>query len=318
MSLFHSCDKSQNSLAESKLTDEALIMKSFKGLNDSLLNSSYYISTRGFWNNFKRALIVSAADVGGAGAGIAATKEIVGLFGAVSGGTGAAVACGVIGVVCGAGASIAAAESMNYYDYSAPIKTPEVIDAYNKIKESPITFIKLNFPDQYKYLNLIGGIHNSILNYKKINIISAITPASITRSVVASNELDNGDLNAIDEINTEEFKRLESSILNSEEFNDICTNTINVVEDSYVSNGTFNTNFFFNNVNGKLTDKERILQDLYLQIFCEYPNNINDVIFIANEYIRKIEQINIFTESEKENLFLSLSVSVNSAYYWNK
>ncbi|MBR8724681.1 hypothetical protein IX296_000972 [Bacteroides pyogenes] len=318
------CDNSKHSILDNVQLEVNSTAQMFQTFNDSLLNAPHsstdYVSTRGFWDSFKKALIVTGADIAGAGAGISATKEIAGLIGIATGGTGGVVACAVGGIICGAGASFAAFDAVANKASISNFSSSILMNAYAQIKEEKITYIKLDFPEKFKYINIMGGLHNSILEYTNE------TPAIITRCSTTTNpaiQLDNESLLVHESLQTttnvvsNDYQKMESAVLKNEHFSQLCDNVMNEVSTSYVNN-TFESSTLFEDTNTLLTENEKIIYDLYTEIYNTYPSNINEVIFIANSYIKRIERLENLTDTEKEKLYMMISVSVNSAYFWNK
>lgn len=318
------CDNSKHSILDNVQLEVNSTAQMFQTFNDSLLNAPHsstdYVSTRGFWDSFKKALIVTGADIAGAGAGISATKEIAGLIGIATGGTGGVVACAVGGIICGAGASFAAFDAVANKASISNFSSSILMNAYAQIKEEKITYIKLDFPEKFKYINIMGGLHNSILEYTNE------TPAIITGCSTTTNpaiQLDNESLLVHESLQTttnvvsNDYQKMESAVLKNEHFSQLCDNVMNEVSTSYVNN-TFESSTLFEDTNTLLTENEKIIYDLYTEIYNTYPSNINEVIFIANSYIKRIERLENLTDTEKEKLYMMISVSVNSAYFWNK
>ncbi len=318
------CDNSKHSILDNVQLEVNSTAQMFQTFNDSLLNAPHsstdYVSTRGFWDSFKKALIVTGADIAGAGAGISATKEIAGLIGIATGGTGGVVACAVGGIICGAGASFAAFDAVANKASISNFSSSILMNAYAQIKEEKITYIKLDFPEKFKYINIMGGLHNLILEYTNE------TPAIITRCSTTTNpaiQLDNESLLVHESLQTttnvvsNDYQKMESAVLKNEHFSQLCDNVMNEVSTSYVNN-TFESSTLFEDTNTLLTENEKIIYDLYTEIYNTYPSNINEVIFIANSYIKRIERLENLTDTEKEKLYMMISVSVNSAYFWNK
>lgn len=166
----------------------------------------------------------------------------------------------------------------------------------------------------------MGGLHNSILEYTNE------TPAIITRCSTTTNpaiQLDNESLLVHESLQTttnvvsNDYQKMESAVLKNEHFSQLCDNVMNEVSTSYVNN-TFESSTLFEDTNTLLTENEKIIYDLYTEIYNTYPSNINEVIFIANSYIKRIERLENLTDTEKEKLYMMISVSVNSVYFWNK
>lgn len=328
-------DKSNNSQEVNKT---ALLLRTF---NDSLLSlpnhSTENVSTRGWGSFFKKALAIAGADYGGALAGVLGTKELAVGAGMATGGTGAAVVIAVGGALCAASASILAGEAISCSSNSYPyIEATTLVDAYQEIKETNIDYVKLDFPEKFNYINIIGGMHNSLLIH--VGGTNA-TVQPVTRNTVPTIPLPDGPdpdpvgpttptarpiflqqgtlQEQISCINSTEYQNNETQFLESDEFSKVCGNIINETHASCVD-GIFNSNTFFQNISIPATENEKVIFDFYNELYNSYPNDINDVIFIANEYIKKIESLNNTTETEKESLYLTISISVNSAYYWSK
>lgn len=313
----------------------------FSAFNDSLLSlPNHYtapLSTRGWGNFFKKALAIAGADITGAWGGAVMSKELAIGAGMASGGTGAVVVISIGSTLCAASASILAEKTMSCSSSSYPcLEAATVVDAYQEIKRNDIDYVKLDFPEEFNYINIIGGMHNSLLDYVNGTIV---TTQPITRNTVPTPSLPDGpDPDPVEPttptigpislqqgtlqeqiscINSTEYQNNETQFLKSDEFSQMCNNIINGTYASCVD-GIFNGNTFFQNINIPASENEQAIFNFYNELYNSYPNDINDVIFIANEYIKKIESCHNITKTEKENLYLAISVSVNSAYYWSK
>lgn len=242
-----------------------------------------------------------------------------------TGGTGGVVVCAVGGVICGAGASFAAFDAIANRISISDFSSSTVMNAYTQIKEEQITYIKLDFPKEFKYINIMGGLHNTILEYTNKTPVTTTATTSTRCSTVTNPAIQLDDesllvqesLQATTNVGSNDYQEMESAVLKNEQFSQLCDNVINEISTSYANN-TFESSTFFENTNTSLTENERIIYDLYTEIYNVYPNNINEVIFIANSYIKRIESLENLTDTEKEKLYMVISVSVNSAYFWNK
>lgn len=324
------CSDSEHSVVNNVHSEVNSTAQIFQIFNDSLRNTPHYstdyISTRGWWDSFRKALIVTGADIAGTGAGISATKEIAGLVGIATGGTGGVIVCAVGGVICGASASFVAYDAVASRVSISDFSSSTVMDAYEQVKEEQIAYIKLDFPEQFEYINIMGGLHNAILEYTNKTSTTTSATTTSTRSSTTNNpatQLDDESLLVQESLQTTanvdsyNYQEMETAVLKNEQFFQLCDNVINEISTSYANN-TFESSTFFENTNTTLTENEKIIYDLYTEIYNAYPNNINEVIFIANSYIKRIESLENLTDAEKEKLYLTISVSVNSAYYWNK
>ena len=68
-------------------------------------------------------------------------------------------------------------------------------------------------------------------------------------------------------------------------------------------------------VSGTGVDSE--IMNLFIEVFHQYSEDIDDVNFIVNKYIEKIEASGILTELEKKNVYDALTVAVFSFYHWS-
>ena len=106
---------------------------------------------------------------------------------------------------------------------------------------------------------------------------------------------------------TQTFTSVENAVLNSEDYIEnyeaVLSKVINRDADkpSYVS--------------GTGVDSE--IMNLFIEVFHQYSEDIDDVNFIVNKYIEKIEASGILTELEKKNVYDALTVAVFSFYHWS-
>jgi hypothetical protein len=330
------------------------IATNLRAFNDSLLNlpriKARQSSTRGFWNRFKDGLILAAADIGGAGGGIAASKEIAGLVGVATGGTGAIVTGAVFGLVCGAGASISAYEALEVTcsdDVPYPAYNPdpnpidpdpiddddeastldEIRDVLEDLEQGTINYIALPaLPEKYQYLNIIAGLHNLIMERRYAIQAEPIEEEEEpeTRSGGEESEErdpDNPDylvceeLQSISYLNNPEYAEAIEEVLYSPALDSSYNTIISNIQES-TTDGVFDYITFWNQGDLIMTENEGMIYNLYMEIYNQYPENINDVIFIANQYINAIESLSTLNDDEKMLLYLSIIISVHSAYIW--
>lgn len=55
----------------------------------------------------------------------------------------------------------------------------------------------------------------------------------------------------------------------------------------------------------------------YLKLFTTYPENVDDIIQITNDYINIIESNNEFNDDEKAMIYAGLMVSIYSLQIWD-
>lgn len=56
---------------------------------------------------------------------------------------------------------------------------------------------------------------------------------------------------------------------------------------------------------------------MYLSLYIEFPENLDDIVIIINNYIDIIEKNNEFTSNEKTIIYSALIVSLYSPQLWN-
>lgn len=109
--------------------------------------SSHKIEARGFWSKLKKALIITGADIIGAGAGAAAVGDIAAGVGVATGGTGVIVVTAIAATVTGAGASLAAADQLK----GGPILVNKI--AFGNLE--------IRYPNDFLPLSEVGKDHNT-------------------------------------------------------------------------------------------------------------------------------------------------------------
>ncbi|WP_395043554.1 hypothetical protein [Flavobacterium sp.] len=150
-STFTSCSNDNN-----KINEEENLMRNLRTYNISNENSSFSTSKKcvGFWNCLGYVAQVAGADIIGAGTGVVVVKEAAAALGAVSGGTGAVVLMVGSGVICGAGASYAAARTADT-DYTKPN-----VEYGN---------LQIEIPAEFSSFENIGIRHNNVIHNNFFN-----------------------------------------------------------------------------------------------------------------------------------------------------
>lgn len=328
------CTEDADSGKESKkeINSTALI---FEELNNSLkqIPNKRNVTTRGFFNNFKRAITLAGADFAGACGGIVATKEAAAALGGATGGTGAVFVMSVAGVLCGASASILAEAELNqkisiYDNQALATVTTDVYTAATK--EIPVDYIQLNFPPNYDYMNILGGMHNVVVrdvynSMPQAVILSdgtGVEPPTEPGPDGGSGPTTGGTnvsmtttlATAIPIVSDIEYQQFESTVLESPNYANVSEALLNNISDA-CDNGAFSVNSFFNNSTIS-AETERIVTNYYAQLLNEYTESMEDVISVANAYIAQITTLSTITQEEKENLYLMIAISVNSVNFW--
>lgn len=89
-----------------------------------------------------------------------------------------------------------------------------------------------------------------------------------------------------------------------------------VILNSFVRNGQFDVdNYMKANPIGDVKVENAIKE--YFELFTTYPENVDDLVKITNDYIEIIETGNEFTEDEKAMIYAGLMVSIYSPQIWN-
>jgi hypothetical protein len=50
----------------------------------------------------------------------------------------------------------------------------------------------------------------------------------------------------------------------------------------------------------------------------QYSQDMTDIVYLTNEYLKRIESSDEFTQKEKERIYFALTIVVNSAHYWQE
>lgn len=64
-----------------------------------------------------------------------------------------------------------------------------------------------------------------------------------------------------------------------------------------------------------ITKEDKIIQ-LFLEVFQEYPSDMEDINYLINKYIELIESDAQITELQKEAVYFALSTAAYSTNYW--
>lgn len=73
--------------------------------------------------------------------------------------------------------------------------------------------------------------------------------------------------------------------------------------------------YFRKNPTGSVRAENAIKE--YLKLFTTYPENVDDIIQITNDYINIIESNNEFNDDEKAMIYAGLMVSIYSPQIWD-
>lgn len=68
--------------------------------------------------------------------------------------------------------------------------------------------------------------------------------------------------------------------------------------------------------NGNSIDEKVI--DIFLDIYLQYPDNLDDIYFLVNKYSEIINSSIDITVEEKSNIYSALSIAAYSSIYWEQ
>lgn len=266
-----------------QVKDELIL--SLENLNDSIM------ATKPQSRSFLRFLAVSAADIGGAWE----LGKIGATVGSAFPGYGTLIGGGVGAVVGGVGASYVAYCStcsiVVPYNYDVAFVAAE----YAKIKESVEINecfdeqIKLEIPQKYEEALLVGAEHNLILDALRADSV-------ITRSEPMNME----------NTTSPSLSTIETQVLNSsgfvDRYNSLMQTYCSLDVEKYVSD---------NNSMGSQVVR------LFIDVYNQYSETIDDVNLIINKYIQRIESSSSLTNDEKQLIYNALAVAAYSFRYWD-
>lgn len=67
-----------------------------------------------------------------------------------------------------------------------------------------------------------------------------------------------------------------------------------------------------------ISEREKELYSLYYEVMTQYSQDMTDIVYLTNEYLKRIESSDEFTQKEKERIYFALTIAVNSAHYWQE
>lgn len=249
-----------------------------KGLNENLM--SVHQESRGFWSFLKKICTIAYADAKGAFSGFG--------IGSMFGPAGSWIGAGVVGV----GASInkgIEVFSANLSPLTQIVTRHDVEAAYALAKSSNIIYnptvlgnrVNINIPRKYSKAIDLGKTHNMALhNY-------------------FTQDLSNVDI---------------YNVLSEDEVEIIHSNSFTYNYDSYMkSHESYDLDFAIANDFHKA---DRIVK-LFFELYNSYPENMDDVNYIINEYIKVIESDKSISDVEKQSIYVAFAVTAYSSDYWD-
>lgn len=259
---------------------------------------------------------IACADVYGAIRGIKTGRKLAAIVGLTTGGTGSIATIVGCGILRGALSSYEVYRSLNRF----PVKTDDFFNyslnlINQNVKSDTMNFYKryvyepklqgIKLPSKFKDLQAVGYMHNQlILGYDYAN------PSPQAAMVKKHQDpLDNWTPPTL----SDKTKIL--SVLNGKDFKSEVDKEM-VILNSFVRNGQFDVdNYMKANPIGDVKVENAIKE--YFKLFTNYPENVDDLVKITNDYIEIIESGNEFTEDEKAMIYAGLMVSIYSPQIWN-
>lgn len=321
---FSSCNENNDSLILCENSDlENNSYPDFSVFNDSLLlnmPSNCYYSTKADKPGLTREDKINRAKVVIAdawGAGKMAFK-LRSLWGVPGGGTIAVISASI---VKGAISSIRAyakclvEKQIDEMDFSKN----KIHKVYEANKGNDVDFLELNIPHSYSFLNQLSGMHNKIVeNVIELEILDK-TPEGLLLSP-ANNQLYKS-VNYLQTISQYEyiptFENYEKKYFTSADVINFEDSLYNEIERIYSDSTIFSNNDFF--VESLMGGDKDVYPISILGFFFDIMlqgDDINDIIYFANNYIDKISREPTISVDDKISLISAIAVSVNSYLYW--
>lgn len=259
---------------------------------------------------------IACADIYGAIRGMNAGRKLAAIVGLTTGGTGSIATIVGCGILRGALSSYQVYRSLNRF----PVKTDDFFNyslnlINQNVKSDTMNFYRryvyepklqrIKLPSKFKDLQAVGYMHNQlILGYDYAN------PSPQAAMVKKHQDpLDNWTPPTL----SDKTKIL--SVLNGKDFKSEVDKEM-VILNSFVRNGQFDVdNYMKANPIGDVKVENAIKE--YFKLFTTYPENVDDLVKITNDYIEIIESGNEFTEDEKAMIYAGLMVSIYSPQIWN-
>lgn len=233
--------------------------------------------SRGFWSFFKIACTIAFADIKGAYYGYK--------YGLPFGAKEAWISAAVTGVGASASAGKQAfSRAISYYPqehilaaYVRTISDPNL----EQKKDSISQFVKIKIPTDYVSVENLCTVHN--LTLKSIQ----------TSNIISSIDINDGlTQEALDFVQSPAFKLKYNLYMGD--------------PDSY------SLDFALSDTESK---HEYVIQ-LFLDLYNNYPEDIEDVNYIIDQYIDIIENDEFFSLDEKEAIYIAIAMAGYSTEYW--
>lgn len=307
-----SCSTEETELSETVAVNQinSLTIKKLQEYNEVMMAQKPH--TRAINGKGK----IACADVYGAIRGMKDGRKLAAIVGLTTGGTGSIATIVGCGILRGALSSYEVYRSLNRF----PVKTDDFFNyslnlINQNVKSDTMNFYRryvyepklqgIKLPSKFKDLQAVGYMHNQlILGYDYAN------PSPQAAMVKKHQDpLDNWTPPTL----SDKTKIL--SVLNGKDFKSEVDKEM-VILNSFVRNGQFDVdNYMKANPIGDVKVENAIKE--YFKLFTNYPENVDDLVKITNDYIEIIETGNEFTEDEKAMIYAGLMVSIYSPQIWN-
>lgn len=307
-----SCSTEETELSETVAVNQinSLTIKKLQEYNEVMMAQKPH--TRAINGKGK----IACADVYGAIRGMKDGRKLAAIVGLTTGGTGSIATIVGCGILRGALSSYEVYRSLNRF----PVKTDDFFNyslnlINQNVKSDTMNFYRryvyepklqgIKLPSKFKDLQAVGYMHNQlILGYDYAN------PSPQAAMVKKHQDpLDNWTPPTL----SDKTKIL--SVLNGKDFKSEVDKEM-VILNSFVRNGQFDVdNYMKANPIGDVKVENAIKE--YFKLFTNYPENVDDLVKITNDYIEIIESGNEFTEDEKAMIYAGLMVSIYSPQIWN-
>lgn len=307
-----SCSTEETELSETVAVNQinSLTIKKLQEYNEVMMAQKPH--TRAINGKGK----IACADVYGAIRGMKDGRKLAAIVGLTTGGTGSIATIVGCGILRGALSSYEVYRSLNRF----PVKTDDFFNyslnlINQNVKSDTMNFYRryvyepklqgIKLPSKFKDLQAVGYMHNQlILGYDYAN------PSP--QAAMVKKHLDPLD-NWTPPTLSDKTKIL--SVLNGKDFKSEVDKEM-VILNSFVRNGQFDVdNYMKANPIGDVKVENAIKE--YFKLFTNYPENVDDLVKITNDYIEIIESGNEFTEDEKAMIYAGLMVSIYSPQIWN-
>lgn len=335
---FAACEKNGEISAEQSLVskEQSETMKKLSLLNDSLLGSNS--GTRGWGRRFLEFTTIASADIcafkpGATFGGWTGAKigfAVGGFKGVLVGGiTGAVVG----GTLTSTGASYGAYRAFKCV-YAVPIN--DIIPDFqeyglvNELTDAAYNAYKDNFAVLAEDNTLIAGLRSSseplpIEDYWQppIQDIVPIETGLIHNTLLEKMLFETNqkiDTNTLSIEDKETYFKIREDVKSQEAlFETIYSNTISAYTTLKETN---DVSLFLGKLKKSFSSDNNSFQnkviDLFLNIYLQYPEDINDVFFIIDKYAEIIMDAQDLTDDDKKNILYSLSIAAYSSAYWEQ